>query len=198
MISAGPSAQPQRLSNPPPPPLVLRRAGGDELSGQFAGLGIEDKAEQTNAVAQRLEPEAAAQAEHLKSLLHEIRNQAEGLRGNGLQGAPRAGTPSITGISAQTVTSAPATRRLDSTPTGPNVINGRTYSIHSQERMADPTRNVLPVEVESAIAGGKNRAGRNPGTIEYYDADTQVHVVTSTAGAVVTVGRQSRTPGWAK
>lgn len=62
---------------------------GDELSGQFAGLGADGKSEQTDAVTQRLEVEAAVQAAQLQSTLEEIQGQTAGLRSNGLQGATR-------------------------------------------------------------------------------------------------------------
>lgn len=74
---------------------------GEELSGQVAGLGMMTKANETNAVAQRLETEAAALATQLKNLLDEIRQQAEALPGPGLQGTPSAGAGSGDGSSAR-------------------------------------------------------------------------------------------------
>lgn len=57
------------------------KADGEELHGQLAALGTEGTAAQTNAVNNRLESEALAAAAQLKSLLEEIRAQAEALRG---------------------------------------------------------------------------------------------------------------------
>lgn len=83
-------------------------------------------------------------------------------------------------------------------PLAPRKIGGRLYSIHSQERMVDPTRKVSAPEIETAIARGKSRPGRNPGTTDYYDVEAKIHVVVNANGDVVTVRRQSRVPGWAK
>ncbi|WP_199034766.1 DUF4258 domain-containing protein [Glycomyces salinus] len=171
------------------------KASGDELSGQLAQLGLEGKTNQINAVGQRLESEALAAAAQLQELLSEIQQQAEATRG--LQGAPRAGTNAGASSPAPPETTAPSPES-SSGPMAPREIGGRLYSIHAQERMADPTRNVSAPEIERAITDGKNRPGTRPGTIDYYDAEAKIHVVTNTAGDVVTVRRQSRTPGWAR
>jgi hypothetical protein len=72
----------------------------DELAGQLAALGVEGEAAQSNALAERLQSEATPLAQQLKSLLEEIRGQAEALRGDGLQGTPSAGAVTRSGSSA--------------------------------------------------------------------------------------------------
>jgi len=168
------------------------KSSTDELTGQLSALGVEKKTAQSNAIGERLQSEAAALAQQLKTLLDEIRGQVESLRGGGgLQGAPSAGATAGSGSSASPGGSG-------GPKLAPKVIGGRRYSIHAQERMTDPTRNVSAPEIEKALARGKSRPGSNPGTTEYYDVVAKIHVVVNAAGDVVTVRRQSRVPGWAK
>lgn len=79
--------------------ITAAKSNGDELTSEIANLGAEGKANETGAVAQRLETEAAPLAAQLKELLGEIRQQAEALRG--LEGAPSAGVGSGGSSSAQ-------------------------------------------------------------------------------------------------
>lgn len=170
----------------------------DELVGQLAALGVEGKAAQAGALGERLQSEAIPLAQQLKTLLEEIRGQAEGLRGDGLQGAPSVRGSSPPSSSAPPATAASSSGGSESPPLAPKVIDGRLYSIHAQERMLDPTRNVSAPEIERALAGGKSRPGQNPGTTDYYDVEAKIHAVVNDKGDVVTVRRQSRPPGWAK
>lgn len=177
--------------------IAAAKNAADDLAGQAAALDIESTAAQVNAIAERLQSEAAPLAQQLQSLLQEIRSQVEELRRGGLQGTSSAGTSSA-GSSAKPGTASPPPTRSDAPPSEPRMIDGRRYSIHAQERMADPTRNVSAPEIETAIARGRSRPGRNPGTTDYYDVEAKIHVVVNFNGDVVTVRRQSRVPGWAK
>lgn len=160
------------------------KSNGDELATAIDRAGAEGSAARTRAVGGRLESEAAALALRLKDLLEEIKGQAHGL-GDTLSAVSGGGS----GLAAF---------RSVPPPLVPRITGGRRYSGHAQERMVDPTRRVSPSEIETAITRGKSRDGRNPGTTEHYDPETKIHVVTNSDGDVVTVRRQSRTPGWAK
>lgn len=68
----------------------------------------------------------------------------------------------------------------------PTTIRGRQYTGHALDRMQE--RGFTPTVVDNAIRPANQRAGRRPGTTEFYDPVNQILVVTSdSAGRVITV-----------
>jgi hypothetical protein len=154
----------------------------DDVRDRLAALGIEGRAAIVSSTSDRLgecQPLLLAIADRLRTALV----AAESAKSGGA--APPTSTISAGGGPGNP-------------PLAPKVIGGRLYSIHAQERMLDPTRNVSAPEIERALVRGKSRPGKNPGTTDYYDVEAKIHLVVNETGGVVTVRRQSRVPGWAK
>ncbi|MFT0213884.1 hypothetical protein VQ643_14980 [Pseudomonas sp. F1_0610] len=69
----------------------------------------------------------------------------------------------------------------------PALINNRTYSGHSLDRMQ--RQGITPTVVENTIRPMNAVVGKRPGTAAYYDRVNHITVITDTkTGAVITVG----------
>ena len=66
----------------------------------------------------------------------------------------------------------------------PGTVYGRTYSGHAFDQMQN--RGFMPSVIEDIIQGNPCRAGKNPGTISYYDRTNHMTVILNGEGKVVT------------
>lgn len=67
----------------------------------------------------------------------------------------------------------------------PTNIQGRAYSAHALDQMQN--RGFTPSIIEQTIKKGSYSAGKNPGTMVYYDSANDVTAILNNEGRVITI-----------